>query len=109
MFHAELESIDAVECSLATVGPSRPKIVWLNVIGIGGVHLLSLLVLVPELFSWTGVAVTFVGLFFFGLLGTNLCFHRLLTHRSFECPRPLEHFLAVLGTCCLQDTPAWWV
>jgi stearoyl-CoA desaturase (delta-9 desaturase) len=85
------------------------RLVWLNVVGIGGVHLLSLLAFVPGLFSWTGVAAAAAGLLVFGLLGTNLCFHRLLTHRSFDCPKWFEHALALLGTCCLQDTPAWWV
>jgi stearoyl-CoA desaturase (delta-9 desaturase) len=25
------------------------------------------------------------------------------------CPKPLEHAFAVLGICCMQDTPARWV
>lgn len=47
--------------------------------------------------------------FLLGLLGVNLCFHRLLTHRGFECPKWFEHVLAVLGVCCVQDTPMRWV
>ena len=50
-----------------------------------------------------------LGLYVFGLLGINLCFHRLLTHRGFVCPKWLEHSLAILGLCCVQDTPARWV
>ena len=45
----------------------------------------------------------------FGTLGINLCYHRLLAHRSFVCPKWLEHGFALLGVCCLQDTPARWV
>ena len=45
----------------------------------------------------------------FGSLGISLCFHRLLTHRGLVCPKPLEHAFAILGVCCIQDTPARWV
>ena len=31
------------------------------------------------------------------------------THRGLNCPKWLEHGLAILGVCCLQDTPARWV
>ena len=72
-------------------------------------HVLALLALVPWLFSWAGLTAFLLGIYVFGTLGVNLCFHRLLTHRSFTCPKWLEHFFAVLGVCCLQDTPARWV
>jgi stearoyl-CoA desaturase (delta-9 desaturase) len=72
-------------------------------------HLLSLLALVPALFTWTGVALVFLGNFVFGTLGINLGYHRLLTHRSFRCPKCLERVLAVLGICSLQDSPVRWV
>ena len=41
--------------------------------------------------------------------GINLCFHRLLTHRSFSCPLWLEHTLATLAVCSVQDSPPHWV
>lgn len=72
-------------------------------------HLLAMLALWPWLFSWTGVASVIIGHHLFGLLGMTVGYHRLLTHRSFQCPRWLEHSLALLGVCCLQDTPARWV
>jgi fatty-acid desaturase len=78
-------------------------------IGIIGLHLASLLVFVPWFFSWTGVVLLVGGHYFFGMLGMTLCYHRLLTHRGFTCSKPLEHFLALLGVCCLQDSPARWV
>lgn len=85
------------------------RILWPYTIGIVGIHLLSLLALVPWLFSWTGVVLAVLGLYVFGTLGINLCYHRLLTHQGFTCPKWLEHTFAVLGVCCLQDTPARWV
>ena len=72
-------------------------------------HLLALLVVIPWLFSWAGLALFLVGFYVFGTLGINLCYHRLLTHYGFKCPKWLEHTLAILGVCCLQDTPARWV
>ena len=82
---------------------------WAYTISIVLVHLLALLALVPWLFSWTGVALCIAGHYVFGMLGVTLGYHRLLTHRGFKCPKWLEHTLAVLGVCTLQDTPARWV
>jgi stearoyl-CoA desaturase (delta-9 desaturase) len=45
----------------------------------------------------------------FGVLGINLGYHRLITHRSFDCPKWLERTLVLLAVCCLQDGPARWV
>jgi fatty-acid desaturase len=73
------------------------------------VHLLALLGLVPWFFSWSGVVACFAGLYFFGVLGINVCYHRLLTHRGFTCPKWFEYFLAVLGCCNVQDSPLRWV
>jgi fatty-acid desaturase len=87
----------------------RRKILWPYAISLAVYHLLAMLALVPWLFSWTGVALAVAGLYVFGTLGINLCYHRLLTHRGFNCPPWLEHGLALLGICCLQDTPARWV
>src|SRR5262245_39214879 len=72
-------------------------------------HLLALLACVPWLFSWSGLAWAVAGLYLFGTLGVNVGFHRLLTHRSFACPRWLEYALSVLGSCCYQGTPLNWV
>ncbi len=72
-------------------------------------HLLALLACVPWLFSWSGLAIAVAGLYLFGTLGINIGFHRLLTHRGFECPLWLEHCLATIGACCWQGTPLNWV
>lgn len=88
---------------------SRGHFIWPYVVGIIGIHLLSLLALVPWLFSWTGVVLCVGGFYVFGTLGINLCYHRVLTHRGLVLPQWLERFFALLGVCCLQDTPARWV
>jgi len=73
------------------------------------IHLLSLLAFLPALFSWSGLVLAIAGHFLFGMLGITIGYHRLLTHRGFRCPLWLEHTLALLGLCNLQDSPARWV
>jgi fatty-acid desaturase len=72
-------------------------------------HTLALLALSPWFFSWTGVALLAFGMFAFGVLGINLGFHRLITHRGLAVPLWLEHTLALFGTFSLQFSPALWV
>lgn len=90
-----------------TIDPTQIR--WRYATGIPLVHLFALLAFVPWLFSWSGVFWAVAGLYLFGTLGINLCYHRLLTHQGFTAPKWLEHTLAVLGVCTLQDTPACWV
>jgi fatty-acid desaturase len=68
------------------VGASRQRFNWRYVSAVGGCHLLALLAFSPWFFSWTGVMLAWFGTFIFGGLGINLCYHRLLSHRSFHCP-----------------------
>jgi fatty-acid desaturase len=85
------------------------RIAWPYAVGITGYHLLALLALLPWFFTWSGVILAALGLFVFGTLGIALGYHRLLTHRGLICPKWLEHSFAILGVCCVQDTPARWV
>ncbi len=55
------------------------------------------------------MALVFIGNYLFCSLGIGAGYHRLLTHRGFACSKWLEHTLAMLGICSLQDTPARWV
>ena len=87
--------------------PLRPA--WIDATGIAAIHVIALLAFVPWFFSWTGVVLALLGLYVFGSLGISLCFHRMLAHRGIVCPKWLEHSLAILGLCCVQDTPARWV
>ena len=72
-------------------------------------HLLLPLALIPGLFTWTGLVLVFLGNYVFGSVGINIGYHRLLTHRSFRCPKWLEHGFALLGVCSLQGSPGRWV
>ncbi|HEX3063947.1 MAG TPA: fatty acid desaturase [Dongiaceae bacterium] len=85
------------------------RIAWVYASAVVGYHVIALLAFLPWFFSWTGVILTVAGCYVFGTLGITLCYHRLLAHRGFVCPKWLEHSFALLGVCCLQDTPAHWV
>ena len=111
---------DAPELHVATTGidPQRlPKpeqtqpirILWETIIVLTAIHLISLLAFLPWLFTWSGVILAISGHFLFGMMGITIGYHRLLTHRGFTCPKWLEHSLAILGMCNLQDSPARWV
>ncbi len=90
-----------------TVNPREIR--WRYVIGIPGIHLLACLAFLPWFFSWPGVVLCVLGLYVFGTLGINLCYHRLLTHQGMSAPKWFEHSLALLGVCTMQDSPACWV
>ena len=87
----------------------RGRIIWPYTAAVVGFHLLLPLAFVPWLFSWTGLLLIPLGNYFFCSLGIGAGYHRLLTHRSYRCPKWLEHGLALLGVCSLQDSPARWV
>ncbi|MDX2205750.1 MAG: fatty acid desaturase [Hyphomicrobiaceae bacterium] len=72
-------------------------------------HVIAAFAFHPYFFSWSGVVLLAVGVNLFGVLGLNVGFHRLLTHRGFSCPLWFEHLLAILGTCSLEFSPALWV
>src|SRR5918996_6176241 len=76
------------------------RIDWYYAAGVLAFHVLALLAFLPWFFSWTGVLLVPLGMYLFGTLGICVGFHRLLTHRSFSCPRWLERTFALLGTCC---------
>ncbi len=82
---------------------------WPNAILVLSIHVFALAALVPWFFSWAGVIVAFLALYFYGTLGINIGFHRLLSHRSFRCPTWLERFFVIQGACCLMHTPAKFV
>jgi fatty-acid desaturase len=88
----------------------RPyRVDWVNVSVIGTFHVLALLALLPGFFNWTALIVAIIAARLFGLIGINIGYHRLLTHRGFKCPKWLEHCFVVVAICCAEDTPARWV
>jgi stearoyl-CoA desaturase (delta-9 desaturase) len=108
--HGTTSFLDRWLWRVGLLDPKSPRRVNLRILAvIIAIHLLALLACVPWLFSWSGLAWAFAGLYLFGTLGVNIGYHRLLTHRSFCCPRWLEHGLTLLGACCWQGSPMSWV
>ena len=91
------------------IGASARRINWRYASAVALYHLLALLAFVPWFYSTAGFVLSMFLIYSFGGLGMNLCYHRLLTHRSFKCPLWFEHFCAVIAVWCVQDTPARWV
>jgi stearoyl-CoA desaturase (delta-9 desaturase) len=57
--------------------------------------------------SWTAVAVCFAS-YFFRMFGITAFYHRLLSHRAFQCPRWVAAAGAFLGNASAQRGPLWW-
>lgn len=88
---------------------NRLRLNWFVTIALLGLHIVAMAAVVPWLFSWSGLIMACAGTYVFGTLGINVGYHRLLTHRSFICPRWLERLLALLGFCNLQGSSLKWV
>ena len=104
----------AVNSPVATSPPARRIAVrgmihWEYMVPITLVHGLACFALLPWCFSWSGLTLALIGTNFFGTLGINLCYHRLLAHRSLKVPRWLERTFATIAVCSMEDTPARWV
>lgn len=85
------------------------EIKWPVAIGLLVIHLGALAAFWPSFFHWHTLAISFGLALTTGVLGINVCFHRLLTHCSFKMPKFLEYFLALLGTLALEGGPINWV
>ena len=65
--------------------------------------------LAAPFFVTTGAAALAVLLYCLTCLGITLGYHRLLTHRSFRCPRWLEIVLTMMAGLACQGGPSTWV
>src|SRR5271166_6429426 len=60
-------------------------------------------------FSWTGLFLALSLYWVTGALGLGICYHRLLTHRSYATPKWFEYFLTICGVTALEGGPLLWV
>lgn len=59
--------------------------------------------------SWAAFWIC-VGLSLFtAWIGVGLCYHRLLTHKSFETPKWFRYFLVIVGASSGEAGPLFWV
>lgn len=89
------------------VDPATRRLDWKVIIAIALIHLACLAA--PFTFTWSGFVLMVAMIWICGALGITLCYHRLLTHRSFETPKLVEYFLIVIGTLNWQGGPIHWV
>ena len=61
------------------------------------------------MFSWKALAASLILWWISGSLGIGMGFHRLLTHRGYKTPKPVEYFLTFCGTLALEGGPINWV
>jgi stearoyl-CoA desaturase (delta-9 desaturase) len=88
-------------------GVTLSRLNWHVVLGIGAVHVLALLA--PFTFSWAGLIAFIFLAWLSGGVGITLCFHRLLTHRSFKTPKWFEYLTTFCGCLAWQGSPIDWV
>ena len=67
------------------------------------------IVLAPLYFSWSALAAFFTLCFFTLCCGHSVGFHRRMIHRSFKCPKWLEHMMIYLGTAVGMGGPLWTI
>jgi stearoyl-CoA desaturase (delta-9 desaturase) len=75
-----------------------------------GLHAGALLAFVPAYFTWQALAVCVFLHWFTGGIGICMCYHRLLTHRSFATrPAWLEYVLTAIGCAASEGGAIGWV
>ncbi len=95
--------------SLAIHRKDERKLQWETIFVIGLIHLLALMAFDLDYFSVSGLVVGVAMYFVSGMLGVTICYHRLLTHRSFQTYKPIEYFLTFCACQALQSGPIEWV
>lgn len=92
---------------LARIRWGLKDVVWPVFMGILLVHLMAIAAL--WFFSWSGFALMLILWWISGCFGVVMCYHRLLTHRSFETPRWFEYVLVVCALLSWQGGILTWV
>jgi stearoyl-CoA desaturase (delta-9 desaturase) len=80
---------------------------WLVVVIFGLFHIGAVASLF--MFSWQALIVAVILYWVAGSLGIGMGYHRLLTHRGYKTPKPVEYFLSLCGTLAVEGGPANWV
>jgi stearoyl-CoA desaturase (delta-9 desaturase) len=80
---------------------------WPVVIGMSLMHIGCLFALM--FWSWSALVICLFLVWLTGPIGISLCYHRLLTHRSFKTPKWFEYFLTCCGCLACQGGPVQWI
>lgn len=85
----------------------RGKLDFSAILGITTIHALALFA--PWYFNWSGLFICIFFMWLSGWIGITLCYHRLLTHKSFATPQWFAYMLTLFGTLAWQGGPIKWV
>ncbi|MBP7861043.1 acyl-CoA desaturase [bacterium] len=58
--------------------------------------------------NWIEFTAVFSVMFLLHTFGITFGYHRLLSHRSFKCIKPLEYFFVLCGYLAFEGSPIWW-
>jgi fatty-acid desaturase len=86
---------------------SKGKINWNTTIFMVIFHLGALVALL--VFSWKWIVFSILLNWVSGSLGIGIGFHRLMTHRGFQTPKPIEYILTFCGLLALEGGQINWV
>jgi fatty-acid desaturase len=98
-----------LELPVETQASAKDKLAvnWVNGIFLIATHVAAIVALF--FVSWPAVITGIVVYWVAGSLGIGMGFHRLLTHRAYKVPKPVEYFLALCGSLALEGGPIQWV
>jgi sn-1 stearoyl-lipid 9-desaturase len=83
------------------------RVDWTNVAYFAALHVGAVFALWT--FSWTALAVFAVFMWLSFSLGIGVCYHRLLTHRGYTVPKPVEYLLTMCGMLASEGGATSWV
>jgi len=52
--------------------------------------------------------ISFLVFYIWHIMGVTVGYHRLLSHRSFRCPKFVEYFWVLGGYLAFEGSPIWW-
>jgi stearoyl-CoA desaturase (Delta-9 desaturase) len=71
--------------------------------------LLTAIAFLPSTYVGPTDLAILAGMYLVSAFGITIGYHRLLTHRSFEAPRPVRYALAIMGQTAVQGPVVDWV
>lgn len=90
-----------------SIDPAHRRPDWAVIIAFIALHVGCLAA--PFTFTWSSLFLALGLIWLCAGIGITLCYHRLLTHRSFHTPKWFEYVLTVIGTLNWQGGPIKWV
>ncbi len=52
--------------------------------------------------------IAFIIFYAWHMMGVTIGYHRLLSHKSFKCPKFVEYFWVLAGYLAFEGSPIWW-